>query len=298
VARADEGGVVTSLREAVIVPGIWAALSVSTIEAQTFRSAVDYVLVDVSVKQNGAAVTGLTPRDFVVVDAGVAQTIASVHAESLPIDVTFVIDLSGSVDGPVLSALTRGIESVRRALGSDDRATVVTFNHAIREHGTIAAGAVAPLSLAPPFGQTSLLDAVTLALIREPQPGRRQMAIVFTDGIDTTSFSDATALLEVARRADAAIFSVAVADRMTRGTVPAHAALLAELSTVTGGALTVMRADGDLSHSFVEAFQEFRKSYVLSYAYQGPSRNGWHPITVRLTKRGSYQLRARQGYFR
>jgi uncharacterized protein YegL len=267
-------------------------------QAQTFRTAVDYVLVDVSVKHNGTPVTGLGPRDFVLVDAGVHQTIESVHAETLPIDVTLVIDGSGSVDGPVLAALTRGIDSVRRALGPDDRATVVTFNHAIREQGMVAANGVTPLVLPRPFGQTSLLDAATLALIRGPQPGRRQMAILFTDGIDTTSFTDATALLEVARRGDVAIFSVAVADRMTRSAVPPHAALLAELSTATGGAFTVMRTNEELSHLFVNAFQEFRRSYVLSYAYQGPAQSGWHPITVRLAKRGSFEVRARQGYFK
>ena len=266
--------------------------------AQTFRAGVDYVLVDVSVKQRGAPVAGLTPGDFILEDAGVAQTVESARAEALPIDLTFVIDWSGSVDGPVLAALTRGIESAQGALRPEDRASVVTFNHAIRDRGTLAAGMTSPVVLGRPSGQTSLLDAATIALIRESEPGRRQMAIVFTDGIDTTSFTDATALLEVARHSDTSVFVVALAEGPSAKKVrPPHEALLTELAGTTGGAFTVLHANEDLSRSFVQAFQEFRTSYVLGYAYRGPATPGWHPLTVRLARRGSYEVRARKGYF-
>jgi hypothetical protein len=59
----------------------------------------------------------------------------------------------------------------------------------------------------------------------------------------------------------------------------------------------VLQRDQDLSESFTQAFDEFRTSYVLRYTYEGPARPGWHELAVRVTRRGMYDVRARQGYF-
>jgi Ca-activated chloride channel homolog len=275
------------------------ALTSSTlIAAQTFRSSVDYVLVDVSVKQRGLPVTDLTARDFVVLDSGVEQTIEAAVRETMPVDVTFVVDWSGSVAGPVLASLTRAMDAVRGVLRPADGATVVTFNHAIVERGAIPPPGEITRVFGIPTGQTSLMDATTIALIRDPAAGRRRMAILFTDGVDTTSFADAKSLVDVARRTDTAVFVVTLGADSVRASVRApHEALFSALADTTGGAFTILRANQDLSQSFVQAFEQFRTSYVLTYSYQGELRAGWHPVSVRIKRGGSLDVRARQGYF-
>jgi Ca-activated chloride channel family protein len=271
--------------------------------AQTaFRAGVDFVLVDVSVRLRDEPVTDLSASDFQLHDGGIEQTLEEVSRETLPIDVLFVIDLSGSVEGPLLESLTRAVEAVRTHLRPADRALVVTFNHRIRELDAVAVDGLAPtLTLGTPMGQTSLIDAMTVALIRAPEAGRRRMAIVFTDGLDTTSFLDGSTLVEVALRAETAVFTVALTHGTARReTRPPHQALFETLAEATGGALAVLQRNQDLGASFVQAFEEFRTSYVLRYAYQGPVRPGWHPLSVRVTRRnprGAYEVRARQGYF-
>ena len=281
----------------------WVVLLTAGIGGQTaFRSGVDFVQVDVSVRRRGVPVTGLSARDFRVHDSGVEQTLAEVSHEVLPVDVLLIIDLSGSVEGPLLDSLTRAVEAVRARLRTTDRAIVITFNHRIRELAAVTAGELgSTLALGTPAGQTSLIDAVTVALVRPPEAGRRRMAIVFTDGLDSTSFLDGQTLVDVARRAEAAVFTVALTPGTERREVrPPHQALFETLAEATGGALAVLQRNQDLGPSFVQAFEEFRTSYVLRYAYEGPARPGWHPLTVRVTRPssgGPYEVRARLGYF-
>jgi Ca-activated chloride channel homolog len=268
-------------------------------QQMVFRSAVDSVLVDVSVQQRGRPVTDLTAADFDLRDAGVPQHVTDVSREALPVDVTFVVDLSGSVQGPILDALTRAITAASQRLGQADRSEVITFNQRIRQARPMSDGGLpASFRLGTPLQQTSLLDALAIALVEPHDPGRRHLALVFTDGLDTTSFLDGATVVELARRSQMAVFAVA----LTGGTVrtpqrPEHQALFESLAATSGGTLTVLQRDQDLGDSFTRALDDFRTSYVLRYTYDGPSRPGWHELTVRLTRRGTYDVRARQGYF-
>ena len=173
----------------------------------TFRVTTDTITVDVSVIVDGRPVTDLTVDDFVLTDSGRPQKITSLSRETLPIDVTCIIDLSASVQGPLLDALTRAVDAIGSGLGPSDRARVVSFNQQIRQVRPLEAGWPADLSLGTPGSLTSLFDAVTVALIAPAEIGRRRMAIVFTDGLDTTSFLDGSQLLEIARRSNMAVFT-------------------------------------------------------------------------------------------
>jgi len=264
-----------------------------------FRSVVDSVMVDVSVRQRGRPTTNLTIRDFELRDNGIVQTIDDVSREALPIEATLVVDLSGSVQGVLFQKLVRAVQEVERHLRPTDRTRLVTFNHRVREivgDGTRPPGA--GIAEVVPRGQTSLFDGLVLSFIVPPNPSFRQMAIVFTDGQDTMSFLDARAVLEVARRANIAVFTVAVAEGTER--LPfsaAHEALFKELADQTGGLTVVLQRDQDLGDAFVRAIEQFRTSYVLRYTATGVKREGWHDLTVSVKRSGTYEVRARRGYF-
>lgn len=275
------------------------ATAVAAAQQAVFRASTASVTVDVSVRQNGRPVTDLGPADFEVRDAGLTQQIVEVTRETLPIDVTCIVDLSGSVQGPVLESLRRSINAIGQRLRPTDRASVITFNQQIRQVRPLQPGGWPDgLALGTPSSLTSLFDAVSVALIASPEIGRRRMAIVFTDGLDISSFLDGAGMIEIARRSGTAVFTVALAEgTVRRPRRPAHEDLFTTLSNTTGGVLDVLQRDEDLSGAFAEAFEEFRTSYVLSYTYDGPALTGWHPIEVRVTRPGRFDVRARQGYF-
>src|SRR5262249_4779935 len=64
----------------------------------TFRGGTDLVTVDVAVRQRNVPVTGLTSADFIVTDNGVRQTVEAVSLESMPANVSLMLDTSGSVE--------------------------------------------------------------------------------------------------------------------------------------------------------------------------------------------------------
>jgi VWFA-related protein len=275
------------------------ALSLASIQRPVFRSAIDSVIVDVSVHRDNRPVADLAVADFEIQDNGVVQTIDDVRREALPIDVTLVVDLSGSVEGPLFASLQRGMAAIDARLAPGDRARVVTFNAHVREvHGLEPPGRATPAAIGQPSGTTSMIDALAVSLITPLDPDRRHVAILFSDGRDMMSFLDEAALVDVAKRVGQTVFAVAVADG-TRDH-PAHAgaeSFLRTLTETTGGKLTVMQRDDDLEASFVRAFDDFRTSYVLRYTAAGVAREGWHALTVRILRRGDYDVRARTGYF-
>jgi VWFA-related protein len=287
-------------RLAAVLAASFAALPLAAGAPQTpvFRSSVDTVIVDVAVHDGRTPIAGLTANDFEVFDNLVPQQILEVTHETVPVDVTMALDTSGSVEGPLLNALIRAVSDVGARMRPDDRATLITFSERIHRRVSLGSGedVQAAVKGLKAGGSTSLFDALALALVAERPIGRRQMMIVFTDGRDTMSVLSEAALLDTARRADSAIFAVA----LNANTVVARLRtppLLTTLTTLTGGRLQELQSGDDLSGSFLRALDEFRASYVVRYVLGGVPRAGWHEINVKVKRPGNLTVRARKGYF-
>jgi VWFA-related protein len=270
------------------------ALFSATLAAQdvVFRSGTDVVAVDVAVKEGQRVVADLTAQDFEVLDSGERQLVDDVVFGAVPIETTLVVDMSGSVDGPLLRAIQSAVIGVQARLRESDRLNLMRFNHRIAE-APVPVRADLTRLLASPVGQTSLIDAVVAGLIRPRAAGARQLLILFTDGGDSMSFLDESTALAVASRTDTAVFVVAVTDNIAR---LAHRALFEALTEATGGRFAILGRNGNLSGAFVQALDDFRQSYVLRYTVRGEPRPGWHPVDVRVLRSGRFDVRARRGY--
>ena len=97
-----------------------------------FTSSVDVVTVDVSARDGGKVVTGLTAPDFIVLDNGVKQEITDVTYGKLPIDITVALDVSYSVTGLQLQRLRVAIGQLMHDLGKEDRLRLMLFNERVR----------------------------------------------------------------------------------------------------------------------------------------------------------------------
>jgi VWFA-related protein len=270
-------------------------------QSTSFRSNVDVVAVNTLVTAGGKPVSGLLKADFEVLDEGKRQTVLDVTFETLPVDVTIVADISGSVQGALLTSLHRAIDRVQLGLRPADRVHLVGFNEAIGEVTPAMRTGTALSALLPePAGGTSLFDAVVVSSVRPVDETYRQMVLVFTDGIDTTSILDADTVDAVAHRLSATFFVIALEASRQPESSPAmngsHRWLLESITDVTGGQLLSLAAGSDLQPAFVRALDTFRASYVIRYAPSDISRPGWHAITVRLLRPGRFDVRARRGY--
>ena len=158
-----------------------------------FRASADLVTVDVSVRSGTRVVTGLTAKDFELVDNGVAQDISDVSFGKLPIDVTVALDVSYSVTGALFDRLRRAIVQMMSDLGKEDRLKLVAFNMRVRrvvDFTGDAAAVGAAIREASAGGGTSILDTISVVLVSAAPPERRQLMVLFTDGGDSLSLTE------------------------------------------------------------------------------------------------------------
>lgn len=97
-----------------------------------FRSDVSLVRVDVQVlDRSNRAVTGLQAEDFVLREEGKERQIRNFANEDMPVDVVFLIDVSGSMR-PHVQRLADAAESAMTVLGNNDRVALMVFDRMTR----------------------------------------------------------------------------------------------------------------------------------------------------------------------
>lgn len=300
----------------------------------TFRSAVEAVRVPAVVTDGSRAVTGLTAADFELLDSNVPQTIDVRPIEGQPVDVTLVLDVSGSLEGQALAALRADVQTIAESLQPSDRVRLVTFGSTVSDpFGFQSGGAPLAVDRIATGGLTSFYDALAAALMVDPEIERPQLVFALSDGLDNTSFLDARGIASLAGTTPAILY-LALVDpnqpirRFDNGTNPLTTEQSAieyaqkkgsvydafsvvrrssgafigppDVSTLktavarTGGAF-YDKVHDSLPNRFAKALEDFRSGYLVSYTPTGVPASGWHEIVVR-TKNATYKVRARGGY--
>jgi VWFA-related protein len=284
-------------------------------EPQHFSSSADAVTVDVLVLDGGRAVGDLTAADFELRDSGVEQQIDSVQVDEVPFSLMLALDSSSSIQTG-----RRRLQDAARAavetLQDGDRASVLSFSDQIGAPTPWSSPRQAVLDAIDGLqadGSTSLVDAAfTAVLQRDPEAGRRNLLILFTDGDDTSSWLPDERALEAAERSSTVVYGVTIdkprAERRRalnfRSGVRLDAKqpvmhsddFLEQLASRTGGE-RLTTGLGGLQKTFRSVVSNFRSRYVLTYAPSGVPAGGWHPIDVRV-KGQNYKVTARRGYER
>jgi tetratricopeptide (TPR) repeat protein len=181
---------------------------------QTFRSGTDVVMADVTVRADGRNVAGLTTRDFQLTDNGVPQQIESVEATAVPIDVTVVVDVSGSPLRPYLdrrpdpakvaAELEREVAAVAGILRSTDRIRLLTIDRYVRQvFPLLPKDKRPPVRLVEFDGLASINDGLAAALLQPVEPARRHVVVARTKGGDAMSALAPIQVRAIASRSDA-----------------------------------------------------------------------------------------------
>ena len=279
-------------RPAVIAAGALAAASAGPpAAAQTFTSRIEAVRVDVLVTDDGRPLAGLTPSDFEVFDNGVRQRVNLASFEEIPLNVVLALDLSASLQGLRLGHLQTAGRTLLEGLKPGDRAALVTFSHVVSPTLGLTDDldrVRAALDKTQGEGMTSLVDAAHAGMLIGESDVGRSLMIVFSDGVDTSSWLPAASVLETARRGDVVVYAVEIGER--------RASFPRDLSEATGGRTFAIESTKDLSAVFARILDEFRTRYLISYSPDGVSGSGWHRLDVRVRRRGA-AVKARPGYF-
>jgi VWFA-related protein len=256
-----------------------------------FSSRAEIVRVDVLVLKDGKPMRDLSAADFEIKDNGVLQQVELLSAEALPLNVVLALDHSDSLTGNGLRDLQHAGRALLDGLTDRDGAALVTFGSAVtaaseltRDREAVRSALVRPAS----GGLTALIDGCFAGLMLGASEVGRSLLLVFSDGLDTSSFLTADAVIGSARRADVVTYGVVSGN--TRGQ-----SFLRDLAEATGGDLIEVGGTKDVGATFLRLLNEYRQRYLLSYTPTGVARNGWHRIDVRVKQR-NVTVRARPGY--
>lgn len=258
-----------------------------------FTSRVETVRVDVLATDGTRPVTDLSAVDFEIRDNGIVQKLTLVGAEKAPVNVMLALDTSASLSHERMKRLRAACEALISKLQPGESAGLITFSHIVtlrQAMTTQLAGITAALGLVVPSGDTSLTDAVSLGLSLGEQSTGRALLVVFSDGVDTTSWEPDNIVLESARRSETVLYGVSVT---REGGSPRF---LRDVAEFTGGKVMEVSANDRLEQAFVQILEEFRQRYLLSYSPAAGAKPGWHKIEVSVKRRG-VTVRARPGYF-
>jgi VWFA-related protein len=289
------------------VPLVLGSTRILREQQPVFRSTTDAVVVDVSVTARGRPVLGLAADDFQLLDNGVPQRIDKVALGEAPVDVSLLLDTSGSawIFG---NRLVGAANEVRGLLEQGDRAELITFDNQIRRSTVVRTDGRGRVPMRIKDGGTALFDAICAAAMESTEPGRRHLIVELTDGLDTQSFLGRNQRQAILARSNAVVYIVAISVRgravnttvapgVTSEPMGDYDYLLAELTDVTGGELIDFRPGSSFSEPLRQAIAGVRTRYTLWYQPNGVSGTGWHKLVVTVPRR-DYDLRARRGYFR
>jgi tight adherence protein B len=251
-----------------------------------FSAVAESVYLDVFVTRDGEPVRGLVADDFEVTDSGRRVRFDLVPTDAVPLSALLVLDTSLSVSGAKLEHLQKACNAFVRGLRPKDEAVLLTFANAVRLRagpGDDRSAIEKALAETRAGGRTALFDALFTGLLMAPTLPGRPALIVFSDGVDTVSWTGGPDALALARQSSTLVYAVGVAS-----------ALLQEVVDATGGR-TLSESGTGIEQAFLRVLGELHDRYLLRFDSDGGS--GFRPLEVKL-KRTRADLRYRPGYMR
>ena len=270
------------------------------------------VLSATAVDKHGRPVSGLTAKDFRVLEDGRPQPV--VHfalGREASARILLLVDASGSMNGELKAASSKmAALQILSALDPEDEAALAGFDQKYwgvvkftKDRQQVSDG----FAELQPFGSTALHDALDHAASDLASHGEgRRAVVVITDGVDTASQKTPEEVIAHSKALDVPIYAISVlsplddpqsplfAGHQRPAAATAGSAVLARYAELSGGAAFVVSDFGGLKQAATQVVSELKQQYRLGYEQPpGPSR--FRRIEVRSTRKGVL-VRTRSGY--
>jgi VWFA-related protein len=295
-------------RVVLLAVALIGALS-STPSAQgTFKAAVDIVSLNVTAMDpSNHYVTDLEEKQFSVFEDGVKQDLSFFTRKQQAIAMSLLLDSSASMEDKLPTLQTAATNFVHR-LKPNDLAQVIDFDsrveirQAFTSHQNELESAIQQTAAG---GSTSLYNAIYISLkelakirAQGEEDVRRQALVLFSDGEDTSSLISFDEVLELAKRSETAIFTIALrgSDTQSKGFHEAEF-VMRQLAQETGGRAFFPAKIDDLNGVYAEIADELASQYTLGYSSKNNKRDGaWRRIVVQIDK-PNVSPRTKRGYY-
>jgi VWFA-related protein len=256
----------------------------------------------------GTPVTDLRKDDFEIFEDGVEQHITNFSREDAPLSIGLLFDISGSMRNKIKKATEAAAEFFKTS-NPEDEFFLIEFSD--RPKLTV------PFTSDPneiydriahskPFGRTSLLDAIHLAMheMKHGQNTRKALVIV-SDGGDNRSRHTAREIKSAMLESDLQVYAMGIFDPDESSKRPIEEQngprLLTELADESGGREYRVSSLNDLPSISARIGNQLRNQYLLGYTPSNSERDGkYRMIGVRVKPRaetGDLRVYHRHGYY-
>lgn len=290
-------------------------------EGDIIRVDSQLTTVNVSVvdRNTSRGVTGLTQKDFELIEDGARQDIVQFESSEAPFDLILLIDVSGSTRDKVKLIRAAALRFVSAARPSD-RIAVISF----AARPTLVSGFTLDRQLLrqrldaidTAAGDTKLYDAADFALQQIPQGTvsfRRTALVLMSDGLDGSiqgvqgdgSQLPYSELLNRVREFDGVLYSLwlnteyeamSPLDTQPEAFDQSHQRMK-EMAEAGGGAFYEVDRLEDLAGAYERVVADLGTVYSLAYRPSNKARDGkWRTIRVSVA-RPSAVARGKHGYF-
>jgi Ca-activated chloride channel family protein len=273
-----------------------------------FRTTIDIVSLNITVVDGASKyLTDLEQADFSVFEDGIRQDIIYFTRRAQPIALSLLLDSSASMEDKLQMLQVAATNFVKRMKPSD-LAQVIDFDSrvSIRQGFTASQPELQTAILQTVAGgSTSLHNAVYVSLkelgkikAQNEEDVRRQALIVFSDGEDTSSLVSFEEVLDLAKRSETAIYTIALRgnDSSSRGFREAEF-VLRQLAQETGGRAFFPAKIDDLNGVYGQIADELASQYTLGYTSKNPRNDGAFRRIVVQVARPNASARTKRGYY-
>jgi len=274
----------------------------------SFRAGVDIVSLNVTVTDAATHyITDLEEGDFLVFEDGIKQNVTFFSRRQSPIALSLLLDSSASMEEH-LPVLQQAATNFVHKLKSNDIAQVIDFDSRVEIRQGFTGNQAeldTAISQLAAGGSTSLHNAIYIALkeLRKvravnEEDVRRQALIVFSDGEDTSSLVSFDEVLDLAKRSETSIYTIALrgSDVQAKGFREAEF-VMRTLAQETGGRAFFPAKIDDLNGVYTQIADELASQYTLGYTSANPRRDGaWRRVVIQVS-RPNVTPRTKKGYY-
>ncbi|HWI17500.1 MAG TPA: VWA domain-containing protein [Vicinamibacterales bacterium] len=297
------------MRNSIVLLAALAAAPLSAQQAidarrsETFRAASELVTTAVTVRDaDGRLITNLEPKDFIVEEDGVPQTITQFTRERVPVSLSLTLDISDSMRGQRMAdARTALAHFLDKLLAPDDEASLLGFNHETRLFGnwtTERADLRGKLDAIRPTGGTAMYDAIDAALpMFDSRQHPRAALLLVSDGADTASDMTPTALKQKLVRSDVFLYAIGINSIDAKNSTRINPFTLNELTSQGGGYTEIIGSAAELGPATERIAEELNSQYMIGYTPAKRGNGQYHSVRVKAVN-DAYRVRARRGVVR
>jgi Ca-activated chloride channel homolog len=256
----------------------------------------------------GTPITDLHKEDFKVFEDGVEQPITNFAFEDAPLSIGFLYDISGSMRNKIKKS-TEAAAAFFKTSNPQDEFFLIEFSD--RPKLTV------PFTSDPdevyqriahtkPFGRTSLLDAIHMAMVQMKHArNTRKALVIVSDGGDNRSRHTEREIKNAMLESDVQVYAMGIFDPADAPKRPVEEQkgpqLLEELADQSGGREYPVTSLDDLPSISARIGNQLRNQYLLGYSPTNSERDGKYRVIQLMVSRQleipNLRVYYRHGYY-